>query len=268
MIDEDALFYQQQEQVSRLNEANINTQQYNQTHQSLALQEQEKSMIKEQLDLTEELEMIENLLRGNILTKDEIGNPVWKRPDDSEMIILSEYGIQLIMNTITFYINKNTLLSNYDEETIAIKMEDFTIDLTDTIFMEYEKVFHYPSFEDCVNKLKERIDKKVELRKFAYELIGKNVNEEEIKEQILKEFEGRIEKEIEKIREQSIKNKLKRYSILIREIQDAIHSTYLRALWGQERRTIRQHIHVTESNTKIPTKEGSRVNPFNWVRGR
>jgi hypothetical protein len=258
------------EQNMRLAQAQEQSYRDGQMQQSISMQEQEKSMVKDQLDLTEELERIENLLRGNILEKDSDGVARWVAPKDRDMIILSDHGIHLIMNTITFYINKNTLLSNYDEDTILTKMEDFATTLSDNIFMEYEKVFSYPSFADCKEILLERIEKKIELRKFAYELIGEKKDKGEIREHLLTELEGRIENEITKIKEQIIKNKLKRFENIIRCVQDAVHSTYLRALGGAERRTLRQHWNITEArgNMHTPESEGNKFNPFNWGRKR
>ena len=237
-----------------------------QAQQDYMIQEQEKSMIREQLDLNEELETIKNLLKGNILEQQPNGETVWVPPIDKEMIILSDYGIHLVMNTIRFYINKDTLLSNYDEETINQKMEDFACDLNDTIFMEYEKVFQYPEINDCKKVLMDRLDKKRDLRKFALELLGQKTDDEKIKKQLIDEMEGRIEKEINNIREQLVKNKLKRFLILLRSIQDIVHSTYLRALNGAERRTLRQHIHISESRNPYGDMKpsGSKLNPMNW----
>lgn len=215
--------------------------------QASMLREQERNVIKEQLSLGDELTTIENLLRGRILKENEHGGRNWIDAPSEEMQILTEHGVHLIMNTILFYLNKNTLLSNYETEIIAQKMEDFATDLTDTIFMEYEKVFKYPTLEDCKNVLMQRIEKKKELRKFAYKLMGKEVDDEEIVGEFIHEIENKIESELEKIREQIVKNKLKRFLIIIREVQDFVHSAYLRAWNGQERRTLRQHIHVTES---------------------
>jgi len=215
--------------------------------QAFELREREKGTIKEQLSLSEELETIKNLLDGKILVRGENEKEEWVEPKDSEMKILTEHGVHLIMNTIMFYLNKNTLLSNYDDTTINKKMLDFSTDLADTIFMEYEKVFRYPTFEECKQVLMKRLETKSELRHFAYELAGKKRDKEEIKKEFVVEIENNIEREIEKIKEQIIKNKLKRFLILIREIQDAVHSTYLRAWNGQERRTLRQHIHVSEN---------------------
>ena len=169
---------------------------------ALKLNEETTNLVKEQLNLEAELFTIENLLRGNYLKKGK-----WVAPSDTEQIILTEHGVQLIMNTIIFYINKNTLLSNYEEETINKKMEDFATALADVIFMEYEKVFRYPTFEECKEVLEARIQRKTELRKFAYQIIGKKADEKEIKQGILQEIEDRVESEITKIKEQIIKNK-------------------------------------------------------------
>ncbi len=230
--------------------------------QEAMLSQQDSSMIKEQIDLTEELERMDYLLRGYNLERDaETGESKWVAPDNNDKIILSEYGVHLIRNTIAWYLNKNTLLSNYDEGTIMTKMEDFASDLNDTIFMEYEKAFQYPSFEDCKKALQERIDNRRNMQVYSLELLGRKIGEEErtkIEQSILKELEPTINKEFEKIRSQIMKNKLKRFMILIRVVQDAVHSTYLRALMGQERRTLREHITISETkgNVMMPESKG------------
>ncbi|RPJ79783.1 MAG: hypothetical protein EHM20_00325 [Alphaproteobacteria bacterium] len=240
-------FIQKQEEELKLLKEQTAQNNPNRDYRAMELREAEKSIMKEQLSLGDELLVIYNLLQGKVLKPDQYGITTWQDPTDNSMRILTEYGVHLIMNTIQFYLNKNTLLSNYDEETINRKMEDFATDLADTIFMEYEKVFRTPSLEDCIEILRERIKKKTELRVFAYELLGKKVDSKQVEDHFISEIEDKIEKEIQKIKEQLVKNNLKRFLILIREVQDSVHSTYLRAWNGQERRTIRQHISVTES---------------------
>lgn len=228
--------------------------------QEIMMQKMEPSMVKDQLDLGEELERIDYLLRGYSLeTKD--GETTWTKPENTDMIILSDYGVHLIRNTIAWYLNKNTLLSNYDEDTIRHKMEDFASDLNDTIFMEYEKVFQYPSPEDCQKILDERISNKVKLKLYTLKTMGKNSGEKEekeIRQEVLSEMEMTMEKELERIKQQVIKNKLKRFMIIIREIQDAVHSTYNRAYQGQERRSLRQHMHISETTGgfTVPPQQG------------
>ena len=251
-------WYEEQGYNAMMKEAQAKTSATGVQQDAMAIEiaSQTQNLVKEQLSLSDELETIEHLLRGEILKKVD-GVQDWVAPTDPSMVILTEHGVHLIMNTIMFYMNKNTLLSNYTEEIIAQKMEDFSTALADVIFMEYEKVFNYPTFEACKKELNERLERKKELRKFALELVGKEINEKEIKQEFIAEIEGNIEREISKIKEQIIKNKLKRFEILIRVVQDAVHSTYLRAWNGQERRTLRQHITVTESvGTPMPTQTG------------
>ena len=259
-------FLQQQEEQLALATAKNNLNDMNNMQQAVDLQQQESNMIKDQLSLSDELEMIEHLLRGEVLT--DIGNGMrdWKPPKDISNIILTEHGIYLIMNTIMFYLNKNTLLSNYSEDIINEKMEDFAEALNDTVFMEYEKVFVQPTFQECKQVLLDRIEKKTELRMFAMELVGEEGDKSIIQSEFIDELEGRIDNEIEKIRQQLIKNKLKRFMILIRIIQDAIHSTYLRAFGGAERRTLRQHIHVSETRGggNFNPKKPGKVNVLNY----
>lgn len=240
--------------------------------QDVMLQSQDRSMIKEQLDLTEELERIDFLLRGFVMEKDsETGETKWIPPKTNDMVILSDYGVHLIRNTVAWYLMKNTLLSNYDNNTILNKMEDFASDLNDTIFMEYEKVFQYPTFEDCKLVLGQRIRNKTKMRVYAKEIMGKKVSEEEKKEietKILKEVEPIIERELDKIKEQIMKNKLKRFMLLLRQVQDAVHSTYNRAYNGIERKTLREHIHISETKGGNVIPQPQKSGLFGFFRKR
>lgn len=233
--------------------------------------EAEKSIVSQQLDLGEELDRIDYLLRGYTLERDpQTNKTTWQKPQETEMIIFTEYGVHLIRNTIAWYLNKNTLLSNYDDKTIDSKMEDFASDLNDTIFMEYEKIFQYPSFEECKKVLNSRIENKEKIRIYAMELMGRSLSDKdkyEIKQNILREIEPIIERELEKVKQQIIKNKLKRFLLVMRQIQDAVHSTYLRAWKGQERATIRQHTHITETRGGLNYQQ-PRTNPLDIFKRR
>ena len=50
----------------------------------------------------------------------------------------------------------------------------------------------------------------------------------------------------------------------MRVVQDTVHSTYLRAFRGEERRTLRKHIHVSETIGNQSPQQPSRINPLNW----
>lgn len=233
------------------------------------LEEKDESMIHEQLDLEKEKERLDYLIRGYTIKRDkDTGEKYWIKSTNPDMIVLSEYGVQLILDTIEWYLNKNTLLSNYDEDTINAKMEDFASDLNDDIFMSYEKVFRYPTLEECKDEIRKRIKHKIDLREFANELIGKNVSRSDIEREILKEMECRIEREMEVIKAQKMKDKLKKFAMLMRKVQDVVHSTYLRAWKGQERTTLRQHIHISENKGGLPMNQQKGGSPLDYFRRR
>lgn len=215
--------------------------------QEAFMQPEEKSITKEQLDLSDEIARIDYLLKGYSLEPGQDGKLIWTKPTDDDMVIFTEYGIHLIRNTICWYLNKNLLLSNFDDATIRKKMWDFTNDLIDTIFMEYDKVFISPTVEQCIKVLKDRIKRQTEITAYAKEISGIAYDKDDITKEKFEQIEGRVEEELEKIKQQIIKSKLKRYMLTVRVIQDAIHATFLRAWKGEERRTLRQHTHISET---------------------
>lgn len=142
---------------------------------------------------------------------------------------------------MSWHINKNTLLSNYTEEQIDIIVKEFSISLQDAIFMKSRQFFRQPSDEKCFEVLKERIEKRAKVKQFARGLLGVEVPLEQIKKEILTEYEDRIEYEIESIRKQLIKSREKEFESIILDLEFLVWSTYNRALKGEERGSIRRH---------------------------
>lgn len=104
------------------------------------LQGQENNLIVWQLELDNILERIEHLLRGNVITQDEDGGYSYKAPKDESLIVLNDYGVGLIMNFISFYLNRNTILSNYKQERIFEILYDLGYELSDLVYINYEKM--------------------------------------------------------------------------------------------------------------------------------
>ena len=166
----------------------------------LSMFEQEKRDIAhEQLDISQELERIEHIIRGDRLVRDVSGNEMWVAPKkriivegkevevvDTSLQPVNEKGVQIIMGIAIMYINKNTLLSCYDLDTINEKMNNLSTEIADIFLLKYREM-------------------------------GMDTPD-----------------------------KKKMQSILIREIVDAIHSTYLRALNGEERASIRKIMHISQ----------------------
>jgi hypothetical protein len=100
----------------------------------------EDNLIRWQLDLKEDIDKIYHLLRGDVLKEDEHGNMIYVEPTDDSLKPFNEFGVQMIMNIMAFYLNRNTLLSNYDDDTINWKVEDFGNEVSDLILCKYEKM--------------------------------------------------------------------------------------------------------------------------------
>ena len=207
-----------------------------------------ENIVEFQLNLQEELDRIYHLLKGDVLLRDEEGNEKWTEPDDDRLKILSDYGVKQLMNIIYFYINKNTLLSNFKEEDIFWKVRDFGIELSDLMFNRYEAFFSYPTPEELYSYYST----------LAYEE-GLNIEPHEL---YLKCIQWSKEE---------LQSKLRHYPIIIMALVDSVHSTYLRALNGEERESLRRNtnIHATYDN-RLPQEYNksnfSMLKPSTWTK--
>lgn len=107
---------------------------------SMYTQPSEENLIQYQLDLKEDLDKIYHLLNGDQPKYSETEGLTWREPEDDDLKPFNEFGVQLLMQIISFYLNRNTLLSNYDQETINKKMLDFGIEISDLIYTRFEEM--------------------------------------------------------------------------------------------------------------------------------
>jgi hypothetical protein len=124
--------------------------------------EQEENLIRWQLDLREDLDRIYHLLKGDILNITEDGEQNYLPSSNPNLRPFNEFGVQMIMNVMQFYLNRNTILSNYDEDTILWKVHDFGVELSDLIFNKYEEMMVTIESDDH-EVIKEHIAEKIKL---------------------------------------------------------------------------------------------------------
>jgi hypothetical protein len=92
-----------------------------------------------QISTQEMLERLEHFYKGDILqTKN--GNISWTEQKNKDLVTFNEYGVTSLMEIITKYIDRNTILSNYSEERIYEIMADLGDDLTLFILCNYVKL--------------------------------------------------------------------------------------------------------------------------------
>jgi hypothetical protein len=237
------------------------------TQSRLLMEAQEKGLAEAQLDLNEIKLEIYQWISGKKITIDTQGVVSWSEPQNNYLRILSDYGIQKVMELVHAHVNKNTLLSNYDVDQINVIMLRITTALNDFILMSYENFFYTPTFEECQTILKKEIEEQKKLRVFAHELIGEEHNEKTIKEQIIKEMAGEIEKRMYDIKQKEKNRRLKEYDLITVNIEDQILSTYNRAWKGEERGSLRRHTTFSDVRTSGMPQPQGKGGVFGWTKG-
>lgn len=101
---------------------------------------QNENLIVYQLELDNILEKIEHLLRGDVVKQNKEGDLYYSSAPDPNLKTLNEYGVQLIINAISFYLNRNTILSSYDPDRIDTILYDLGDEVADVILCNYEKM--------------------------------------------------------------------------------------------------------------------------------
>jgi len=91
-------------------------------------------IIRWQLELNDILERAEHILRGDV-PRFRDGHVVWETCANPENNPLNNVGVQEIMKILALYINRNTILSDYNNFEINCKIYDFGRAINNLIFM-------------------------------------------------------------------------------------------------------------------------------------
>jgi len=217
-------------------------------HMQYQMEEAEQNLAEAQLDVNETLVKIHHLLRQDVLkpNPDKNGKLEWIEIKDSKKRVLTEEGVDKIMQVMQSYINKETLLSNFDEKMIMRRMLEFSLAFSGLIFMKYEIYFSTPSLNDCKEILQERISERVKKRVIACELQGIEYDDVKIKKEIVAELLGRFEYEIQKIKEEQTKLNLREFEMIFTQLKALVEATHNRAWKGEERGSLRRHFNISE----------------------
>lgn len=210
------------------------------------LDESEKTLAEAQLECEQTLSRLQHDLRQDIQEINNEGVPEWKENTNPKTRILTDEGVNKIMEIARRYINKETLLSNFDEKVIARRMLEFSLAFTGLIFMKYEIYFRRPTIEECYEILKERIDVKVEKKVMIARLNNLPYDVKAIEKKVLFELETVIDYEIEKIQDERKRANLREFEMLFVSLKALIESIHHRAWKGEERGSIRRRLNINE----------------------
>jgi len=248
------------EQMGLHNAAQQGTIMANQNRQmQYQMEESEKNLAETQLDCEETLIKIHHLLKQDTLKINEEGVFEWVAINDLKKRTLTDEGVDKIMQVIQSYINKETLLSNFDEATIARRMLDFSLSLSALMFMKYEIYFRTPTLDECRDILQLRIDEKIKKKQMSLSIMGKEIDEQKIKDEVSIEVGERIEYELQKIRQEQIKLNLREFEMIFTQLKALVEATHNRAWKGEERGSLRRHFNISEvigGRNPIPEKKG------------
>jgi hypothetical protein len=92
-----------------------------------------------QVSTQEMLTKLEHFYRGDFL-KNVDGNLIWAKQKNKDLITFNDYGVTSLMEIITKYIDRNTILSNYPEERIYEILGDIGDELVLFILCNYIKI--------------------------------------------------------------------------------------------------------------------------------
>ena len=208
----------------------------------------DQTIVDKQLELEEFKDKIYHLLSGHEVKIDtESKSEFWEEADDDRLRIFSPYGMKLLMNQLSIYVNINTLMGYYDEETIKWKVRDFGIELSDLFLNRSETLLYYPTPEELYERYKPIMEAK-----------GLKINEEELYNKCVQWSEEEL----------AAKENL--LPIICLGIVDIIHSTYTRAFKGKERTSLGERgLNISQTNSgdmsgAIPQKKGG---IFGFLKG-
>lgn len=97
-----------------------------------------QNLVEWQLDFKPELEDIEHLLRNDVIIRDSKCNEHFERNPDKAFILFNDHGVNDIIREIRMFLNKNTVLSNYRQEQLALRIKMLGHELRALIYNNYE----------------------------------------------------------------------------------------------------------------------------------
>lgn len=263
-----------EEREMLMRQAGLSTAMDQQAQQAAAAQylveEQEKGLAEAQLEVETTLKNLYYRLRQDVFKIDKNGKIEWEPLKDLRKRRLTDDGVERIMELMSFYINKENLLSNFSEEQINRIMLTFRLALSGNILMRYKIYFREPTFDECKELLMERVEEQTKVKVFAQEIVGIKSDKKKIKESLLANVEERIEYEIKKIREEKLKQNLSEFELLFEQLSQMILATLNRAWKGEERGSLRRRTSIAEiigtpaHQQQMPKERGGL---FRWRRG-
>ena len=251
MEDQNQMYNDVADQMAIHSEAQKNSMMSQQTNQMhYQMEEGEKNLADSQLDCERILFELYHSLKQDVLRpnpkKDGVLDWFELKGDDLKKRVLTDEGIDEIMQVMKCYINKETLLSNFDDKKINERMLDFCLAFNGKFMLKYEVMFSTPTLEECKIILINQINDKVKKIKTTADILDEPCDEVEVRRQIVLEMKPRMEIELTKIKDEKRKINLRAWEMIFIMLTHLVESTHNRAWKGEERGSLRRHFNISE----------------------
>jgi len=232
--------------------------------QQYYVEEAEKSLAEAQLECEKTLNRIHHKLKQDYIepASENDQRMVWKKIANKERV-LTEKGVNRIMQLMESYINKETLLSNFSEKKINDRMLRFCESFNSNIYMKYNEYFREPTIDECKVILEEQIEEQVKTRKLSIEIFEGVADKIALRKEVLDSFGESIHDEISRIRQIKLGKNLREYELLFTQLVHMVESTHNRAWKGEERGSLRRHFNISEV-IGSPVAQQKQQGMFKW----
>jgi len=125
--------------VNRATKAEDTNMQLSRAMSSFSDEKKDANFLHLQISTEKMLEKLEHFYRGDVMVEKD-GNLRWQAQKNKDLVTFNEYGVTSIMEIVTKYIDRNTILSNYSEERIYEIMADLGDEVTLFVLCNYVKL--------------------------------------------------------------------------------------------------------------------------------
>lgn len=129
-----------QELLKRSEKAKIDSANMTSAMSSIGQGSKDSNFLHLQISTEKMLEKLEHFYRGDVLKDLGQGQVKWIAQKNKDLVTFNEYGVTSLMEVVTKYIDRNTILSNYSEQRIYEIMGDLGEDLVLFILCNYRKI--------------------------------------------------------------------------------------------------------------------------------
>lgn len=230
------------------------------------IEEKEKSIVDIQLEVDTIKKDIYHLLKQDRLVIDKETQKMDWEPLPKENRTITDWGVERLMQVIHFYINKNTLLTNFDFKQIREIMLTFMKEINDLVLLKYEYLFRQPTESECLKEIEQKIEDNKQRKKIVLRILGRDLEDNEIEDSVIEKFEDKLNLEVQKIKAKRTEENIREYGLLIAQLEVIVYSTLNRAFRGEERGSLRRHMNVSEliGGAKSPASQGGGGSMFSW----